>query len=215
MLSIDLNGYWHAGGGRSSGHHVDAMCERDETSLPILPGRQLKGLLRQAVRCAEAWGWFDETPLPEGPTSSHEEILFGTASGVVARGQTHPGLLIVESAQLPSTERAWLASAEGSDPAQSLFDAIFSTAINEQGSAMDHSLRGIEVAIPCQLQAELAVSANALEEDRRRQQAAYIQAGLPWTVLDAVMPLLDRIGAYRSRGMGESVAHLSASEGRG
>ena len=211
-LSIDLNGYWHAGGGRSSGHHVDAMCERDETSLPILPGKQLKGLLRHAVRRAEAWNWLGEIPVPHGPATSHEELLFGTASGEAERSQTHPGVLLVGSAQLPSDDRVWLASPAGADIAQSLFDAVFSTAINERGSALDHSLRGMEVALPCELQAELAVNATALDQTRRGQQSTYIGEGLPWKVLEAVMPLLDHIGAHRSRGFGESLARLSARE---
>lgn len=212
-ISIDLNGYWHAGGGRSSGHHVDAMCERDEASLPILPGRQLKGLLRHAVRRAEAWGWFQDLPVPEGPATTHEDLLFGTASGETSRSQTHPGVVLVGSARLPANEREWLASPDGSDVAQSLFDAVFSTAINEQGSALPHSLRGMEVAIPCQLQAELDLALTALEPERRRQQAEYMRVGHAWNVLEAVMPLLDRVGAHRSRGFGESIARLSAHAG--
>ena len=210
LLVIDIHGYWHAGAGRSSGHHLDALCERDEEGLPILPGRQLKGLLRHAVRRAETWGWFEAFGLPPGPAASHEEILFGSASQQETRDGTHPGLLLTGSAQLQQEDRHWLAS-QPTTMREALFGELFSTAINELGSARAHSLRGSEVALPCCLHAWVEALPTALAVDRRRQQDDYIREGLPWKSLQAALPLLDHVGAHRSRGLGESSVRLDVS----
>lgn len=211
VLTIHLHGYWHAGGGRSAGHYLDAMCERDG-ALPVLPGRQLKGLLRHAVHRAEQWGWLKEFALPEGPASSHETLLFGSASQHEQRDGTHPGGLRVGSARLPAADRYWLQQAEHAHNASALFGELFSTAIDaDTGSAKPQSLRGIEAAIPIALHAELELAAVALEPSRHQQQARYVGADTPWQVLQTALPLLDHIGAQRNRGLGECHMQLTTA----
>lgn len=203
-LQLDFTNYWHAGSGRGSGYHLDALCERDGDQLPVLPGRQLKGLLRHAVHRAEAWGWLNELPLPDGPLHSHEELLFGSRSHSESRDATQPGLLQVDTARLPAAERQWLAHPEQAELREELFGELFSTAIDEQGSAQRYSLRGLQVCIPLPLQAALTLALTAQDSALRAQQLAYLQSAVGWTVLDAVLPLLDALGAHRSRGLGEA-----------
>lgn len=209
-LQLTLHGYWHAGGGRSSGHHLDALCERDGL-LPVLPGRQLKGLLRHAVRRAEAWGWLADIALPRGQMPDHQSLLFGSASQEQSRASTLPGVLMVGSAILPGTEHDWLSAEANAPLAALLFDELFSTAINEQGTAKAQSLRGIEVALPATLVAGLELQATAQSAALRAQQIAYMESEAPWQVLRAALPLLDHIGAHRSRGLGECLAQLSGA----
>ncbi|WKN24022.1 RAMP superfamily CRISPR-associated protein [Azotobacter vinelandii] len=216
-LQLDFRNYWHAGSGRGSGYHLDALCERDGDQLPTLPGRQLKGLLRHAVHRAEAWGWLKKQALPPGPVESHEELLFGSRSHSESRDTTQPGLLRVDSARLPDAERQWLAQTGETEPTElreELFGELFSTAINEQGSAQRYSLRGLEVCIPLTLHAVLNLAITAQQADHRAQQQAYLQAGTGWAVLDAALPLLDALGAHRSRGLGEArVSLILAGQG--
>lgn len=209
-LQISLHNYWHAGGGRSSGHHLDALCERDGT-LPILPGRQLKGLLRHAVRRAEAWGWLDDIPLPAGPMADHQSLLFGSASQAESRDATQPGVLMVGSAVLPEAERHWLATPANAELASLLFDELFNTAINDQGSAKAHSLRGIEVALPGELTAALELHSTAQDNTLQQQQRQYLESDAPWQAIQTALPLLDHVGAHRSRGLGECLAQLSGA----
>lgn len=209
-LVVELHGYWHAGAGRSSGHHLDALCERDHEGLPILPGKQLKGLLRHVVRLAEAWGWLDDQPLTPGPATTHEEVLFGSQSNAVDRHRTHPGILLIESARLPEADRRSLTrSPDGLRDAA--FGELFSTAINEDGTALAHSLRGTEVAIPCTLNAPMEAAPTALDPTRRQQQETYVRDQLAWRVLQAALPLLDHVGAHRSRGLGEARLRLEST----
>lgn len=214
ILHVDFTNYWHAGSGRSSGYYLDALCERDDSQLPTLPGRQLKGLLRHAVHRAEAWHWLSTFPLPPGPLDSHEELLFGSRSHSDSRSATQPGLLRIDTARLPEAERQWLAHGDQSELREDLFGELFSTAINEQGSAQRYSLRGVQVCIPLQLQATLSLAVTANDLALRTQQQAYIEAGTAWQAIEAALPLLDALGAHRSRGLGEARVTL-AIPGRG
>ncbi|MEJ2682664.1 MAG: RAMP superfamily CRISPR-associated protein [Gammaproteobacteria bacterium] len=49
LLKITFLDYWHAGGSHGQGFHTQATVARDHDGLPYLPGRTLKGLLRDAV----------------------------------------------------------------------------------------------------------------------------------------------------------------------
>lgn len=211
-LQIDFRNYWHAGSGRGSGAHLDAVCERDESALPVLPGRQLKGLLRNAISRGEQWGWLNEFAVPEGPLDSHEELLFGSRSQSERSHETQPGMLQIGSAHLPEAERRWLAQPSQAHMRGELFGELFSTAINEQGTAQRYSLRGLEVCIPVTLQARVALGLTAQHPQWRVQQEAYLADGTGWAALRAVLPLLDALGAHRSRGLGEATTSLVLSD---
>lgn len=210
-LRLHFSQYWHAGSGRGSGYHLDAVCERDANGLPTLPGRQLKGVLRHAVRRAEAWGWLNKlAPLPDGPLQNHETLIFGSQSQTEHRSATQPGMLRVESAHLPEPESRWLAAPEQHAIRAELYAELFSTAINDQGSAQRYSLRGTEVCLPVTLQCTLALAITTTHDDLRAQQTAYLKAGTGWAVLLAALPLVDTLGAHRSRGLGEVRLELIA-----
>ncbi|MBM94524.1 MAG: hypothetical protein CMI09_01555 [Oceanospirillaceae bacterium] len=210
QLTLDIKSYWHTGSGQGNGYHLDALCERDQDKLPMIPGRQVKGLLRHCVRRAEAWDWLDEFNLPEGYFSSHEELLFGSHSQQEGRYETQPGMLIVENARLPETERQWLALEQATELRGELFTELYSTAIDANtGSARQYSLRGMEACIPLQLLASIDLMETGLEPSLRAQQQTYLQSGTAWKVLATCLPLLDSIGANRSRGFGEVIASLN------
>lgn len=214
-LTVEFLNYWHAGSGRSSGYHLDALCERDSAELPILSGRQLKGLLRHAVHRAESWGWLADIALPAGPLSSHEELLFGSRAHSEQRNSTQPGILLTETAQLPRAEHEYLAHEENSELRAELFGELFSTAINENGSAQRYSLRGLEVSLPLTLHAGLRLDVTTSAPALRTQQETYIQTDAAWRVLETALPLLDALGAYRSRGLGEARVTLDCLNEQG
>jgi CRISPR/Cas system CMR subunit Cmr4 (Cas7 group RAMP superfamily) len=68
-LSFHLHGYWHCGSGEAGTSDLDAAVIRDAEGLQYLPGRSVKGLLREAFRLAEDFGH-----QPEGAT----DRLFGS-----------------------------------------------------------------------------------------------------------------------------------------
>ena len=194
-LKIDVRGYWHAGTGRGGGAVVDAVVHRDPSGLPVLPGRHIKGLLRDALERAEAWNWDGYTGLADH--------LFGQRSERIAPGVVpNPGCLRVSDGCIDRSLAHYLGSPNGKHHVPRLFRSLHSTAVDhETGSARDHSLRGIEVAIPLQLYARIEVitGADSPSPDWRER-------------LRDVLPLIDAVGAHRTRGLGRAVLSLEHDE---
>lgn len=214
ILTIDFKHFWHVGSGKGSGYYLDAICDRDAMGLPYLSGRQLKGLLRQAVNRAEAWGWFKDIPVQDGFFKTHENILFGTNNQETSRDKTQPGILIVGNAHIPSDEAEYLAfggtSSRSGELKSSLFSELFSTAIDENsGTAKKYSLRGKEVSIPLTLCSDIHLEQTAIHAELRKQQDEYITSGNAWKTLSLAQSLIDSLGANRTRGLGEAVLRLN------
>lgn len=184
-LKIEIRSDWHPGTGRGSGFHLDALTHEGADGLPRLPGRTLKGLLRDALYRAEAWGWSE---VPEGST----EAIFGARADL--DGKTTAGLLRVADATLPAEVAAYLTTEEGKPLIPGLYRERFSTAIDPQtGVAAGRSLRGMRVVVPLTLFAPVAEVPGVAPVPGWRKRLA------------AVLPLIDAVGAQRTRGLGRAV----------
>lgn len=195
ILHIALKTYWHSGTGRGLGAAVDATSYRDADDLPALPGRHIKGLLRDALGQAQAWGW------PGHADGALLHSLFGQRTERVQPGEIPAGgLLRVSDARLPAALCAWLRVDQQRGQRAALYRVLQSTAVDEaSGSAKDHSLRGIEVVVPLDLQADIeplpGVTLPADWADRLRD----------------VLPLIPAVGAHRTRGLGRAQLTLEAA----
>ncbi len=188
-LTVDLKNYWHAGSGRGAGSVYDAIVHRDSDGLPVLPGRHLKGLLRDACARAEAWGW-------EGFTAGVTATLFGQATESASGRPPKPGCLRVSDATLPEDLVRWLAT-EGREYLPHLFNGLYSTAVEHKtGTAREHSLRGMEVTVPLTLTAMVTPVTGMAAPEAWEQR------------LRSVLCLIDSVGAHRSRGLGRAVLTL-------
>lgn len=193
---FDISSYWHAGTGRGSGPGADAVVFTTAGGLPCLPGKTVKGLLKEAVRGAVAAGVVDAAKLL---TYFGSSTLGATRGGVhrvteleAERFRTSPGSLRFESAILgaaPEESAAWERWAAGHAGERGrLFHYLASTKLDERGVAADKTLRRIQVAVPMTLRAE--VSSDEAE-------------GLGWvSALTAAAPFLDALGSHRNRGLG-------------
>ncbi len=193
-LEVEFLGYWHAGTGRGSGHHLDALTCRDACGLPYLPGKTLRGLLRDAVAKLEKWG---VEPAIGGGTT--QQLFGGPAwerdgDTLRTRERTEPGALFVSDARLPEPVRRFLGW-PGEEQARlraGLFRAHFSTAITQAGVAREKSLRGMELVVPLVLEAEVKPLPG-------REVEGWREAIL------AALPLVRAAGAHRTRGLGRCV----------
>jgi CRISPR/Cas system CSM-associated protein Csm3 (group 7 of RAMP superfamily) len=192
-LEVAFQGYWHIGSGLGGGPGADALVARTPGGLPYLPGRTLKGLLREAVSQAQVLGWLQ---------CSHEDVLawFGsslTTSGgdatgdlEAARFSTRAGSLIIDSARIGQTEEdvtaweTWAAHPDSAARRIRMFPQISSTRIDASGVAKDQTLRTMEVVVPMTLHAPIEGPASALE------------------AISTALPLLRAIGKNRTRGLG-------------
>ena len=197
LLRIDLVEPWHAGSGRGDGPGADALVIRDAAGLPYLPGKTLKGLLREALELVTACG--------RGGGSSVVDELFGstgdsTALAGARRFTTTEGRLFVGSAHLgrdAEERRRWAAWAQGRpELVEKLFTLISSTKIDADGVASDQTLRTIQYAVPVTLFAEVEPKGELPPE---------------WRVqLAAALPLVRSLGTRRNRGFGRCTLRLGA-----
>ena len=192
-LTIALFGFWRAGTGRGYGVGVDAVVRRDEVGLPLLPGRHLRGLLRDALETLTILG---DSSVPPGTA----ERLFGRPAG---DGETRhdgtPGIVTVGSAHLPGAWRAYaraLPAAQRTTEFAPLFPRLSSTTIDDHsGTAKSGGLRTAEVAVPMELHASIGGPLGKEDIDALRAAARWVRA----------------VGGGRTRGLGR--ARLSLREG--
>lgn len=205
QLHIRLFSFWHAGSGRGGGLTVDAVVHKGG-GLPELPGRTIKGLVRDAVSRAEAWGhleagttqtWFGSDSrnyrghLEEGRRDNDPQRA--------DRYQTEAGLLVFDNGVLPAPIAAWLRQDE-SGLRDGLYHHLYATAIDDvSGSALPRSLRGTEVVVPLDLYAPI----SALPRPDLGAEAARWPELLP-----RCLPLIRGLGVSRTRGLGRCCFRL-------
>lgn len=191
-LAVELLDSWHVGTGRGEGQHLDALVDLDVDGFPHVPGRMLRGLLRDACECVEHW--------------SDASADFGVKQlfGALARSDDAPGRQISEggfvgitSARLSPPLRHALLQADGKRAgpnSRALRMTSFQTALDPAtGTALPQSLRGIELAVPMMLEASLDLWPSS---DELAAQA--------WSLLDKALPLVWAVGAHKTRGHGRA-----------
>jgi len=199
-LVLELESYWHIGSGRGAAAAADAVVVKDRAGLPYVPGKTLKGLVRDAMTLAEDVGalargrtahWMGTAgPFVKGSDTTQADEMEGALEA--ARFRTQPGRLWFGSACLPEPWRHWAASAPGHEVrpvVDELFTHVASTAIDARGVARDHTLRVREVAVPMTLHAEVLGPLADGDQD--------------WIAdLELAVPLLRALGSRRHRGLG-------------
>ena len=124
---------WHCSSGLSAGGNVDMLVVKDAQGLPYVPGRTIKGLVRESY-----------------------ETLFQPSSLFGAEGAGHTDskdiTVFFSNAELSQHEQTVINTTHTSE---FLFRSLSNTAIDECGITKKGSLRKIEVAVPCTLQGSI------------------------------------------------------------
>lgn len=192
-VRIQILSFWHPGTGKGQGPGADAEANRDSAGLPVVPGRTLKGLMREAAEVAAHLGRARDEDITELFGSP---FLDDSPSDEPARHRSVPGRVHFGSARLGRTVaeadawQSWATSDASDGPKRQLFRTIASTKL-ENGVAADHTLRSIEVVVPVQLSAK--IEAPPADEIRALN------------LLQAAAPFVNAVGAHRSRGLGRCV----------
>lgn len=183
-IHAQFHNYWHIGTGRGSGYHIDALVEKDAHGLPYVPGKTLKGLLRDACFKLNSWG--HTMPM---------ETLFGQRGDATdeSRNDTSIGALRFSSLELIEKDFLAQRTKEVKKLRSHLFTTLSSTAIDEEtGIARDKSLRMMEVTVPVTLIGEIELLHDIDELDTTQIKALLNQAA----------SLITHIGANKTRGLG-------------
>lgn len=202
-LTTELLGYWRCGTGEGRSAMLDATCLRDADGLPYVPGRHLRGLLRDAVRDLEALGADDfsgQTVRLFGEEGFEWEV---NAEAPTPRQKTQPGLIWIDNAMLADETRGWITANPDAPAARAeLFRTRRSTAIDrETGAAAEKTLRAEEVAIPLGLAAPIGLVSGVEAAD-----GAAIRG-----LLTEACTLIRGLGAKRARGLGRCIVKLEAA----
>lgn len=174
---------WQIGSGMGGGPVADSILIRDINGLPYIPGRALKGALREG-----AW----RLGLCRKDLADLVPYLWGTAS--TTRASNVPGKITVASGHLPEDLTAWLLSLDPDSRARYVSDMTMlrvQTALEDERQIKASSLRTLECGIPgLFFQSHIAIDAPDLAQD---WLAEYF---------GAVCAAVKSIGADRARGLG-------------
>lgn len=165
--TIEFYSQWHCGSGLSAGADVDALVVKDRNEMPYVPGKTIKGLVREAVENLMQF------------TGADKSKLIKEAFG--EEGQT-TGCAHFDNAELCKVEYEAITNANAS---QFLYNKVTTTAISDNGTAQNHSLRSIQTVVPCTLYGEITGVPEELADDVVRS-----------------FGLIKRIGHKRTRGLG-------------
>lgn len=184
-VEFDFQSWWQAGTGRGQDETLDTVVARDADGLPILPGRTVKGLLRDGYRFACAVGalpndasveWFGSSVADQEGAEDGERAL------EEGRFRTRAGKLAFGSATLPGAWTQWVRSgatdAGASTPhvVDALYRRVSSTAIDESGVARDQTLRVFEVVAPMKLTAIVDGPGDGAWVEELRTAASFVRS---------------------------------------
>ena len=128
-IAIRFFTYWHCGSGASGGSSVDALVAKDSDGLPYIPGKTLKGHIRDMAESLDEPKFVDS--------------CFGMSrDGVEKEGECY-------------FSNATIEEDISQDLISYLFKTISATKIDSKGLADTGSLREIEVVVPLTLYATI------------------------------------------------------------
>jgi CRISPR/Cas system CSM-associated protein Csm3 (group 7 of RAMP superfamily) len=180
IYKIEFFSYWHVSSGLSGSTYADLLVNKTEKGLPFLPGKTLKGLLREAA----------ETINTLHPTLVKTDFInevFGERNKSIGQNFQEKYREEAKSFFSSGTLSRQLQTQITKENKPYLFNVLSSTKIGKNGQAENHSLRQIEVSIPLVLYASVE---GFPKEDNYLEQ------------LERCMNFTKRMGLNRSRGLG-------------
>lgn len=166
---------WHCGSGLAAGADVDALVIKDKNGLPFVPGKTIKGLLREASE--DIAGVLDSLDWAFGKENNSQN-----ADGVKS-------ILFFSDATIREEEQKAIVANQLS---QYMYRTISSTAIDDGGIAKDNSLRKVQVTVPCRLYGKVVVMSDNL--DKKIEELSEL--------LEKAFAYVKRLGVGRNRGLG-------------
>lgn len=180
IYKIEFYSYWHTGSGLAGSTYADAIVNKNEQNLPVIPGKTIKGLLRDA---AQQIHYFDGNLVSE----VFIREVFGANSEKEGVDYEKEGKAFFSNVELSKSLAESIIKKEYENE---LYKVISSTQIDENGQAKDGSLRQLEVTIPLTLY-------GAIEQFPESQNGNYQKQ------LENCFAFIKQIGLNRNRGLGK------------
>ncbi len=175
---------WMCSSGLGAGAETDSEVIKDKDGLPYIPGKTLKGILKDA--CMEI---VDLDTNGQFLTQNQIDYIFGVEAKQKKddEEQAKPsieGHAFFSNAKLPKVEKEEIVKNQLQN---FLYHNVASTRINDKGVAVDKSLRVKEVCMPVSLIGQIQV-----EEEYH-------------SVLEKAMKWTRQLGTNRNRGLGRCI----------
>ena len=169
---IEMLSEWHIGSGLGAGAETDAEILKNEHGLPYVPGKTIKGLLKDAFR--------DIVEVNSTLISQEDiELVFGDFDS--DKKKSIAGSSYFSNAELDASESGEIVN---NGLQNYLFKNIASTRIDKNGVAEDKSLRTMEICMPLTLHGSITVHDSYLDK---------IETGMQW---------IRHLGVNRNHGLG-------------
>jgi CRISPR/Cas system CSM-associated protein Csm3 (group 7 of RAMP superfamily) len=178
--SITFLSEWHAGSGLSSGAQADAVVIKDKNNLPYLPGKTIKGLLKDV---------FEDFKEVQSDLLSADFINTYFGDFDIKENKSLQGSLFFSNATLPKKEQDEMSY----EMSTFLYKNIASTKIDGNGVAVHASLRTMETCVPLTLEGEI----HGVETKDKQT----FESGLKY---------LRQVGSNRNRGLGRCTIEFKA-----
>ncbi|MGN0916177.1 MAG: RAMP superfamily CRISPR-associated protein [Succinivibrio sp.] len=178
---------WQVSSGVGDGYLADNKISRDSKGYPFIPGRAVKGALREGANLiANCNGRSDLKRI--------NEIIFGTGSREDKANL--PGLIRVSEARLNEDLTCYLDNLEEQARQDSLKDMIShrtETKLGDDKQVVDRSLRRLECGIPeLEFESDIEIASSEKLPDEWLER-----------YLNAVCAAVKSIGGGRARGLGK------------
>jgi len=177
--TITFFSYWHCGTGLSGGFGIDQIVIRNRDGLPFIPGKTLKGLLRDAAENLKEIHIQDNVQWEEFITT-----VFGTREGAAQPGFRSSCCFFSDGIPGDDLQRVLR---EEPFLVPHLYRTLASTSITDKGLAKKATLRVKEAVIPLTLHAEI----KGFPDDGGEKEK-----------IIKCMQWVKRLGVCRNRGMG-------------
>jgi CRISPR/Cas system CSM-associated protein Csm3 (group 7 of RAMP superfamily) len=177
---IEFFSDWHCGSGLAAGADVDALVVKDKNGLPFIPGKTIKGLIREAIEDIFQFKGKGTDELATAFGNSQDKNNLTDESD--EKNLMKKGSMFFKNVTLTDADRDAIVA---NKTQEFLYRSIASTAIDDGGIAEEHSLRKIEAVVPCTLEGEIIEVPDGLFND----------------IQDA-MHFIKRLGVNRNRGLG-------------
>jgi len=141
-IEIEFFTYWHCGSGSSGGSRVDALVAKDNNGLPYIPGKTIKGHIREMAESLD--------------DSEFINLCFGSSEE--REGKCYFSNAIIEE-KIDKKLSSYL------------FITISSTKIEENGIAKTGSLREIEAVVPLKLYATIEFDEDSKKYESKMIEA--------------------------------------------
>lgn len=184
IYTLKFYSEWHCGSGLAAGADLDALVVKDKNKLPYVPGKTIKGLIREAV---ENVLFFNENALEKNRdlfvlTFGNAEENAWNMMNDSAKDKMKKGESFFTNAELDENVQRAIRK----DKLESyLYRSVASTTIDEKGVAKPHSLRRMETVVPCELTGRIIGVPDEFAE---------------WVI--SGMKYIKRLGTNRNRGLG-------------